>query len=150
MTSRPLLHLTAVRAALGLDEDQVIALFDDGQIAWVWDIAGRDRRCKEYRVLPAALDLYLSDTPTLRYPETRQSNGGAEYRGDGEEEAMTLALPAGNGPMRLHALAVHWVCSQQHLGNLVADGLLAWSPETSARAITRGSASRFLAARRIV
>lgn len=162
IATRPLLHLSAVRAALGLDEDQVIELFDDGLIAWVWDIAGRNRRCKEYRVLPAAMDAYLDQESGVRGQESgvRNQEAGVRSQESGvtdQESVLRLALPSIlnsnfsqlSAPIRLHALALHWVCSQQHLGNLVEEGLLEWSTGTAHKAIMRESAIAFLKSRRI-
>ena len=59
--SKPLLPVRGVMSLVDLNEDQVVALIEDGQLAWAFDVAldpkrGRNR---ELRVMPAAVSAYL-------------------------------------------------------------------------------------------
>jgi hypothetical protein len=59
--SKPLLPVRGVMSLLDKNEDEVLRLIEDGQLAWAFDVAldpkrGRNR---ELRILPAAVSAYL-------------------------------------------------------------------------------------------
>lgn len=56
----PMVDVAAVRAALGVSEDEVLQLIDDGELAWAWDIASRDAKKREVRVLAQSVVSYQS------------------------------------------------------------------------------------------
>ena len=63
---KPLLPVRGVMSLIDKNEDQVLALIDEGKLAWAFDVSllGPERgRTKELRVLPAALVDYMHGRP---------------------------------------------------------------------------------------
>lgn len=127
----PMLSVEALRAALRKHEDDVLYLFEDGQIRWALNIGMPDARKALWRALPAALDDHLKQTAQV-----------ADL-----EAALDLALPHHRTTIRVSELAFHWVCSSQHIYNLAVAGCVALdtapTSNTTGR-ITRDSAVRFI------
>ena len=59
--SKPLLPVRAVMGLIDLNDDQVLALIEDGQLAWAFDVRldPKRGRKRELRILPAAVSAYL-------------------------------------------------------------------------------------------
>ena len=59
--SKPLLPVRGVMSLVDKNEDQVLRLIDDGQLAWAFDVALDPKRGRnlELRILPAAVSAYL-------------------------------------------------------------------------------------------
>lgn len=142
---RPLLPICWLRSNLVIDEDQALHLIESGDIEYVFDISGKTRHRAEYRILPASFEAFcrrgFSNETRNGYSTGRKFTGLATSL----EAAIDLALPHGGSVFRASEIALHWVCSQQHLINLVLAGLLSQTP---AHYITRASAVAFLKNRR--
>lgn len=54
----PMLDIAAVRAALGVGEDDVLNLIEDGHLAWAWDIATKGAVKAEMRILAQTVVSY--------------------------------------------------------------------------------------------
>ena len=70
--SKPLLPVRGVVSILDRNEDQVLALIEDGSLAWAWDVAlnPRSSHSRELRVLPAAVAAYLrGDAGSFDWPD---------------------------------------------------------------------------------
>ena len=70
--SKPLLPIRGVVSLIDRNEDAVLALIEQGQIAWAWDVSldGKRARSKELRVLPAAVANYMTGRPcTLEWAD---------------------------------------------------------------------------------
>jgi hypothetical protein len=63
--SKPLLPVRAVISILDKNEDQVLRLVEEGQLAWAWDVRldTKRGRNKELRILPACVADYLRGQP---------------------------------------------------------------------------------------
>jgi hypothetical protein len=64
--NRPFFSVRGVMSLIDKNEDQVLALIDEGKLAWAFDVSllGPERgRTKELRVLPAALVDYMYGRP---------------------------------------------------------------------------------------
>lgn len=138
-TGTPLLTVSAVRALLNLDEDAVLYLVDDGQLAFAFDLAMPGARRKELRIWRGCF------------------NGAARDAALPTVLADILQGGAGVPPVviRSGALAQRWVCSRTHVHDLMDAGLLeeVGAEErkiTNSRNLTRASAAEFLQRRRIV
>ena len=59
--SKPLLPVRGVVSIIDKNEDQVLALIEEGKLAWAWDVALDPKRghSKELRILPACVADYL-------------------------------------------------------------------------------------------
>src|ERR1035437_4050283 len=59
--SKPLMPVRGVMSLVERNEDQVLALIEDGSLAWAWDVAldPKRGRCRELRVLPGCVADYL-------------------------------------------------------------------------------------------
>jgi hypothetical protein len=59
--SKPLLPVRGVMSLVDLNEDQVLSLIEEGQIAWAWGVRLNPKRGRnrELRILPAAVSAYL-------------------------------------------------------------------------------------------
>ena len=59
--SKPLLPLRGVCSLIDGNEDQVLALIEEGKLAWAWNVAldPKRGRCRELRILPRCVADYL-------------------------------------------------------------------------------------------
>lgn len=145
-TGAPLLTISAVRSLLNRDEDAVLYLIEDGQLAFAFDLAMPGARRMELRVWRGALAAMNRShlTPAL------------SPSGEGGDLARVIAdiLPPLNAAViRSATLAQRWVCSRTHVHELLDAELLTEvgaeaRKATNSRNLTRASAGAFLRARR--
>lgn len=134
----PTLTLAGARGALGVSEDEVRGMINDGEIGWAWNIATRGAARVELRILAAALpdltqppDLALDSVVRLVYGPQRPWVWGKDfYRA--------------------------WNCDSGHLFNLLKDRSIKILPKTDWRrgrggspCVTWNSAVEFLKNRRV-
>lgn len=132
----PMTSIDGAKPLLGLNEDEIMALIEDGKIRWAWDLACQSEHARFVRILNRSLVCY--EKPFLGQPETL----------DG---VLELILPPSSkitGRVRGTELQRACNVSSTHIINLVEAGLLSggdWKrgPQGSPL-ITRASIARFL------
>ena len=70
--SKPLLPIRALTSILDKDEDRVLHLIEEGELAWSWDVIldPKRARSKDLRVLPKCVADYLNGRKCeLKWPE---------------------------------------------------------------------------------
>ena len=64
----PMVGIETCKSALGISEDAVLALIDDGKIRWAWNLACQSQHTRFVRVLTRSLLAYQQ--PGLDQPKT--------------------------------------------------------------------------------
>lgn len=64
----PMTSIDGAKPLLGMNEDEIMALIDEGKIRWAWDLACQSRAARFVRILNRSLVCY--EKPFLAQPET--------------------------------------------------------------------------------
>ncbi len=119
----PMVDVAAVRAALGVNEDEVLDLIEDGQLAWAWDISTEAAEKAEVRILARCVREYqmFGDKDRL---------AGGNPRDITFEEVVQIVFPGHQTRPWVwgRELARAFNCSSDHVLNLIRGGSLCLLP----------------------
>ena len=137
----PMVGIETCKSALGISEDAVLALIDDGKIRWAWNFSAQSSHARFVRVLTRSLLAYQQ--PGLDQPKAI-------------EAVADLLLPLTSkltGKVKGTTLQVAFNVSSTHVINLVAAGMLearTWKRgPNGSPVIARASVVRLLGERRL-
>lgn len=121
------------RAALpGHDEDDILALIEDGSLPFAWDIALRPgKSAREFRLYPACVEHY------------RRTGGSRPYPDAARFDAVIVRLlghHAGKPFLTSNTLRLLLNCGPTHIINLIDAGALKQMPGTVYRRGPNGAA----------
>lgn len=134
-----LMTVEAARGLLGVDEDSVIGMIDDGELKWAWDIALRRNQRPGIREVRIWAQCLVARQQGADQPEGPLARVIPEVVGTLTRERMRAS--------EVRALLC---CSQQHIQRLTDAGELAGDLERGVRRwIERTSLERFLERRAI-
>lgn len=125
---------------LDQDQDAVLALIEDGHLAWAWDIRSREAERREVRIWRESLISHLAGH---RQPDLD------------ELTVIDSILPHFGPDIRSPQLQRLFTASQGHIGNLIDQGLIhglneATTGKNGFVRVSRDSIVNFLRRRRIV
>lgn len=137
---------TARRDLVGHDEDDILALIEEGFLLFAWNIAIGTTR--DIRILPDCIDHYRRTLGHRQYPRTDAQVIDA---------MLARGCAAGDKPfMRSTTLRMLLNCSSTHIINLIQDNSLSVVPHTTwgqgpsgAALVTVDSIRSFLIHRRL-
>ena len=153
LTDQPVLALATVHHARSLlpghDEDDILALIEDGSLLYAWDIRGGDvssPASREIRILPACIEHYRLTGGHRPFPKS-----------DHQVEADLLFNLGSKTFTTSRRLALVLNCSSTHVINLIEARQLAVLPNTTwgtgpngAALVTIESVKTFFSSRRIL
>jgi hypothetical protein len=114
-----MVDIAAVRAALGVNEDDVLNLIDEGHLAWAWDIATKQATKAEMRILARSVSAYQNAEQGLRGVSNEFTF----------EEVAAFVLGGQHRPWLWgRELSRALNCSSEHVLNLVREGSLKLLP----------------------
>jgi len=133
----------------GHDEDDILALIEEGAIPWCWNIALNPRNmARELRILPDCINHYQATAGARDFTKTFPNLATLEH--------VLAHLLHGDDKPFLRSTTIRFLlnCGGQHIINLIDAGILIEMPGTSykrgptgAAAIRRASFLRFLQTR---
>jgi len=136
----PLCAIVEIKRRLGANEDEVLALIEQGSLFWAFDIAAPGATKREIRVWHQSVDDYEEKTCAMR----------------SLDEVIRDILPKHRKPaLRATELMRALNCSQLHIYNLIAAKQFDlvdpnWRPGPGGSAqLTRTSAASFLKRRKV-
>jgi len=117
----PMLDVAAVRAALGVNEDEVLDLIQEGHLAWAWDIATKAAEKAETRIFARSVSAYQNS----EYGPRSVAN---ELTFD-EVVALAFTGRANDRPWLWgREITRAFNCSSEHVLNLIREGSLSLLP----------------------
>lgn len=135
---------TARQQLRGLDEDDILALIEDGELSWAWNIGLGESRC--IRIYPACIEHY-------------RTTGGSRPQAVVDLDLVITTLLAqhrGKPFIKSTTLALILNCGSTHIINLIAAKALSVVPNTTwgtgpngAALIAPQSFKQFLITRRL-
>jgi len=114
----PMVDIAAVRAALGVNEDEVLDLIEDGQLAWAWDISTKGTGKAEMRIFARSVSAYQNAQGGLR-------SVANEFTFD---EVVHFVFGLSRPWLWGREIARAFNCSSEHVLNLVREGSLKLLP----------------------
>lgn len=128
------------------NEDYILALVDEGILPFAWDLAGKDSKRRELRLLMTDFKEWVKN-PTAWLAR------GADTRN--HEEVIASLFPHSRPELRGTELQRMFSCGHSHIINLIKDGLLTATTEiltgpNGSPKITRLSIVQLLIARRVL
>lgn len=130
-----LVDMHTARAALGIDEDSVLALIESGDLRWAWDISIRRGVIREVRIWTRCI-------------AARQC--GLPQPADSITEVLPLVLgPVARDRFRAAEVRALFCCAQQTIQRLVEAGILSGDIHGRTLWVSRSSLESFLTHRRI-
>lgn len=133
--STSLVDMHTARAALGIDEDSVLALIESGDLRWAWDISIRRGVIREVRIWARCIS-------------ARQV--GIAQPGESIAEVIPCVLgPATRDRFRSAEVRALFCCAQQTIQRLVEAGILSGEIQGRTLWVSRSSLESFLTHRRI-
>lgn len=147
--SKPLVHLRTAMDLLDRDEDAILNLILDGQIAYAFDISTRHADRREIRIFRKSLESYKSHSSHQSY-SVPSVNSVAKTL----ESVISEILPPGQH-FAATSLKRRFTCNSGHVLHLIDEKLLlaVSDPKRGPKGsplITRESAAAFLNSRRIL